>query len=213
MEIHPPEHPIRSLRAFATHILTTTISILIALGLEQLVERHRNHLLAENARANFAAELARNAAKVEAVSIVDKKFEKYFAALMPYLEAKMAHPDAKISDPDFSDVPTRTFLLLPSSAWDEALATQAMPQLSFAESRALTEAYSRQAALNLMSDRARDQWLSAARFGEDIDKLSAADLHDALQALRVGEKYLAVQEALDASVLADYRAAQAALLP
>ena len=46
MELHPPEHSIHTWRDFFIHIATITIGLLIALGLEGLVEyRHHRHLV------------------------------------------------------------------------------------------------------------------------------------------------------------------------
>lgn len=40
MDLHPPGGPVRSLKDFFVHIGVVTLGILIALGLEQLVEVH-----------------------------------------------------------------------------------------------------------------------------------------------------------------------------
>ncbi len=46
MEVHPPEHAIHNWRDFFIHIGTITIGLLIALGLEGLVEyQHHRHLV------------------------------------------------------------------------------------------------------------------------------------------------------------------------
>jgi len=60
MEVHPPEHPIHSARDFFLHLFTITIGLLIALGLEGLVEAaHHRHLL-HQAETNLRLEFAEN---------------------------------------------------------------------------------------------------------------------------------------------------------
>ena len=60
MEIHAPEHPVRSVREFLIHLAIVTIGILIALSLEGIVEwSHHNHLIRE-ARENIRSEIADN---------------------------------------------------------------------------------------------------------------------------------------------------------
>jgi len=60
MEIHAPHHPIMSLREFMVHLLTVTVGILIALGLEQSVETYHHHRLAAEARENMLIEVRDN---------------------------------------------------------------------------------------------------------------------------------------------------------
>lgn len=57
MELHAPGGPVRSLKDFLVHIGVVTLGILIALGLEQLVEAHHRSQLAKTAVASFRKEL------------------------------------------------------------------------------------------------------------------------------------------------------------
>lgn len=60
MEVHPPEHGIHNWRDFLVHMGTITLGLLIALGLEGLVEyRHHRHLV-HTAHRNLAAEVRTN---------------------------------------------------------------------------------------------------------------------------------------------------------
>jgi hypothetical protein len=54
MDLHPPGGPVRSLKDFFIHIGVVTPGILIALGLEQLVESHHRAHLADAAIATQA---------------------------------------------------------------------------------------------------------------------------------------------------------------
>ena len=60
MEVHPPDHAIRSWRDFIIHIATIVVGLLIAIGLEQSVEAlHHRHLL-HQAREQLREEMALN---------------------------------------------------------------------------------------------------------------------------------------------------------
>ncbi len=60
MEVHPPHEPIHSWRDFLLHLLTITIGLLIALGLEAAVESlHHRHIVRE-ARENIRREIEQN---------------------------------------------------------------------------------------------------------------------------------------------------------
>jgi hypothetical protein len=62
MEVHPPEHGIHSLRDFLVHMGTITLGLLIALGLEGLVERAHHKHLVHTAHENLTAEVRTNRA-------------------------------------------------------------------------------------------------------------------------------------------------------
>ncbi len=65
MELHVPEQPIHSWRDVALHLGIVTIGILIALGLESLVEWRHHRALAEEARENIVSELHDNRTEVD----------------------------------------------------------------------------------------------------------------------------------------------------
>jgi hypothetical protein len=67
MDIHPPEHPIRSVRDFLVQMFTVTCGIIIALGLEALVTWRSDASLASVTRADFRAEISENLANLEQV--------------------------------------------------------------------------------------------------------------------------------------------------
>ena len=60
MDVHAPHEPIHTWRDFLLHLATITIGLLIALGLEGLVEAaHHRHLL-HQAETNLRAEMSEN---------------------------------------------------------------------------------------------------------------------------------------------------------
>ena len=64
MEIHAPEQPIHTWRDVALHLGIVTIGILIALGLESLVESRHHQALAREARENIESEIRDNRGEV-----------------------------------------------------------------------------------------------------------------------------------------------------
>ncbi|MFI5106535.1 MAG: hypothetical protein ACHP79_16555, partial [Terriglobales bacterium] len=60
MEIHHPDGPIHSKKAFVVHMLTVVLGILIALGLDGIVTWMHHRALVREARANIATELRQN---------------------------------------------------------------------------------------------------------------------------------------------------------
>jgi hypothetical protein len=60
MDVHPPHEPIRSWKDFLLHLLTITIGLLIALGLEAAVEAIHHRHMVRDARANLRREITEN---------------------------------------------------------------------------------------------------------------------------------------------------------
>jgi hypothetical protein len=61
LDVHAPHEPIHSVRDFLLHLLTITVGLLIAVGIEGCVELHREHTLVREARATMREEIAHNA--------------------------------------------------------------------------------------------------------------------------------------------------------
>jgi hypothetical protein len=206
MDIHPPEHPIRSLRDFVIQLFTVTCGIVIALGLESLVVRHHEAALAHQARIEFAAEIAENQDRVRAAVAESGTILAWMEALIAAGTAREHHQPYKMpAGPN-----TRHFITLPATAWDTALATQAVSLLSFAEVRALSAAYTRQSALADLNGKARDQWVSMAAYG-DIADLSDDDVRHGLKDVMVAYAYARSIADLEARLMESYAAAARAL--
>ncbi len=60
MDVHAPHQPIHGFKDFLVHIVTITIGLLIAVGIEGLVERHRGHVLVREARGTLREEIEHN---------------------------------------------------------------------------------------------------------------------------------------------------------
>ncbi len=206
MDIHPPEHPIRSLRDFLLQIFTITCGIVIALGLEEAVRWRSDQALARITRADFKAEISENLANVEGLKPRMESDFQWMQTMVAWGEAKLRHQEAK--QPEF--LAQRSFTMLPKSAWDTALATQAIHQLRFAEARQLASTYGKQAALNDLEENAEHQWISLSSYG-DLDLLNDQESHAALGALRVAAAYTGSIIGTEDKVIASYKAALAEL--
>jgi len=206
MDIHPPEHPIRSVRDFLIQIFTVTCGIVIALGLEALVESRRDAKLLAETRQDFATEIAENLQKTQEVQARAAGDEAWIRNALAYGAAMLKHDTSKKLD----DIGNRKFVVLRNSAWETALTTQAIRLLPFGEARALAAAYNDQAALNDFSARARDQWIEVATAG-DVSNLTDPEIRAALGLLRVSYAYTASMELLQTRLIEEYMAAQKAI--
>ena len=203
MDIDPPEHPIRTFRDFAVQIFTVTCGIVIALALEALVtSRHEARLLHET-RQDFTAEINECIEKLQKVHGVVDHDTKWMQATLDWGDARLKHQPGKA--PDFLD--SRSFTVLPVSAWTTAQATQVLPLMRFAELRALAKAYNGGAAFNELSNHAREQWIGLAKFG-DLDSLSDDQVRAGLGELRVTLVFTMSLAAFEEKLIKQYQDAE-----
>ncbi|HTZ71352.1 MAG TPA: hypothetical protein VMB71_11930 [Acetobacteraceae bacterium] len=206
MDIHPPEHPIRSVRDFLLQIFTITCGIVIALALDGLVVNRRDASLVRTTRQDFAAEIADNMGKVQAIQGRMEADEDWIKQALAYGDARLKHQ----GNAAFTQIARREFITLRNAAWETALATQAMRLLHFDEARALATAYNQQAQLNEISAHAVDQWIGIAAFG-NIPDLTDAEMRDAMRQLRVAYAYTISIAWLEREQINTYKAAEAAM--
>jgi hypothetical protein len=94
LDVHPPHEPIHTWREFLLHIATITIGLLIALGLEGLVEwQHHRHLVHE-AERSLRAEIQSN--ENAAQNLLDEVHKQ-----QKTLDHDMAELDRMIIDPKY----------------------------------------------------------------------------------------------------------------
>jgi hypothetical protein len=196
LDIEPPEKPIKSFKDFAIHILTVTIGILIALGLDSLVEAHRHHELVEHARTDFRAEFMQNQTRLALDATASQAAKQELEGLIAYGQAKLVNQPATLP----TIQPTRSFVTLSSTAWETATATQAFLYLPFAETRDISATYSRQQVFNTMEARAEEQWFSLG----DPNDIAGADLKPALQKITIAYAYLVSLQVVRGQLLQDY---------
>ena len=202
MDIHPPHHPIRSIRDFLLQIFTVTVGIIIALGLEGLITWHSDQNLARITRDDFRAEITENLANLQKLNPGTQSDFKWMMAMVAYGEARLRHQDAK-QPPLLS---SRSFTTLSKAAWDTALATQAIHHLRFQEARQLASTYSKQASLNDLEDHAVHQWISLASYG-NLDLLQDQEARAGLGSLRVAAAYTGSILAAEDRLMESYKAA------
>ena len=179
MDLHPPGGPVRSVKDFFVHIGVVTLGILIALGLEQLVEAHHRANLAKIAVAGFRKELAYNEDEVKYVLTRMGELQGKIERAISTLSAAPTAPGAeRIDYPGFS------LDIVSTASWDTAIATQALNELPFDAVTRYAQAYG---ALRLFVETEREGltvWQGVHRFGTDPAALSQDQRTSLVQELR-----------------------------
>jgi hypothetical protein len=143
LDVHAPHDPIHSWKDFLLHLVIITLGLLIAVGIEGLVELHREHKLVKEARATMREEIQHNTDEMkEAVG----KLDQQAAAMKKNIETLtriQENPKDKTAqnasiNVDFSTIGLR------NTAWKTAETTGALSFMPYAESLKYSNVYSTQ---------------------------------------------------------------------
>jgi hypothetical protein len=174
MDVHPPHGPIQGWRDFFVHLIVITLGLLIALGLEGIVEWGHNRHLVHTAEANLRAEMVANrktlADDLKFLDDAQKQTESDLSILSAFKETNHGSADLKFhwiwNGPG-------------SAAWDTARNTGAVALMSYETAETYSDIYSQQALLGTQS-RAfiRDIYRTAAPLegGRRLEDLKPAEL-------------------------------------
>jgi len=198
MEFHVPG-PVRSLKDFFVHLGIVTLGILIALGLEQIVEAHHRVKIGHESVASFRHELAENRDHVNEV-----------LASLPHvheqIQAQIARITALGDAPPRSGVPIQPpslrYDFLSTAAWDTAIATQALNYIPEADARRYSESYT---AFRLFMDEERGGlaiWQELHGFGTDAAALTPEQRRSLIQQLQRYDGYASVLAVVGRGTLA-----------
>jgi hypothetical protein len=143
LDVHAPHHPIIGWKDFFIHLITITVGLLIAVGIEGCVELHREHKLVQEARETMREEIQHNSDQMkDAVGKLDKQTEamkKNIGTLTRIQEnpKDKAAQDAQINA-DFSIIGLR------ETAWKTAQTTGALSYMPYAEAQRYSDVYGAQ---------------------------------------------------------------------
>ena len=183
MDVHPVHGSIHSLRDFFLHLLTITIGILIALGLEGVVQwMHYRHLV-HMAETNLLIEIDRNRMEL-GKTVADLNTTKQqldsFLGVVHKLESDRGTP--------FSELKLDwTMASLHATSWNTASIAGAMAHMDFDEVERYTVVYDLQQQFVAEQDRAMGSANAVfglgTLLGKDAKKISQSELEDAERAI------------------------------
>jgi len=188
IDVHAPHEPVHGWRDFFLHIITITIGLLIALGLEGSVEwLHHRHLVHE-AEESLHSEIASNAKGVaDALADLHKQQAdlKHDVTMLDYFLKNKKFPEhgsmsIAFHIKGFDDV-----------SWKTAQSTGALSYMSYAQAQDYSDIYDTQDALYKSEQQAaRDAIISLAPFMDSTDATpdptpeDAKDMRQKIQVLQ-----------------------------
>lgn len=199
MEFHLPE-PIRNLKDFFYHLGIVTLGILIALGLEQIVEAHHRTKIGQSSLESFRRELRDNRDRVNEIL---GTLPKSRAQIESEIARVAALGDGVAKTPVPIDYPDLHFLLMSSAAWDTAIAIQALYYIPAEDAKRFSRAYG---AFEVFMNEERTgvaAWQDLRRFGDDAAVLTPSQRRDFIEQLHRYESYTYVVEMIGKGTLGD----------
>jgi len=143
LDVHAPHHHIEGWKDFFVHLLTISVGLLIAVGIEGCVELHREHKLVREARETMREEIQHNSGEMkDALGNLDKQaatMKKNIETLTRIQEnPKDKEAQTASISADFSVVGLR------DTAWKTAQTTGALSFMPYAESQRYSNVYGSQ---------------------------------------------------------------------
>jgi hypothetical protein len=174
IEVHSPHERISGFRDFLLHLLTITIGLLIALGLEGCVEwwHHRN--LRNEADARLHQEITDNQKELAATRSAVAKERENLISILKFLKARSANRPYDISQLSIHfEMGT-----LRNASWRTASATGALGYMEYPQVQRYASAYQVQDDFAAVQSRTLEEFLQLESYGVfefDPKKMSPAD--------------------------------------
>jgi hypothetical protein len=143
LDVHAPHHRIEGWKDFLIHLLTITVGLLIAVGIEGCVELHHEHKLVREARETMREEIQHNSNEMkDAVVKLDQQTEtmKKNIAVLTRIQENPKDKEAQNAqiDVNFSIIGLR------ETAWKTAQTTGALSFMPYAEAQRYSDVYGSQ---------------------------------------------------------------------
>ena len=143
LDVHAPHEPIHGVKDFLLHLLTITVGLLIAVGIEGCVELHREHKLVKEARATLREEIEDNSKVMEGALQDLQKEKSRVQKDMDLLTRIQVNPKDQVADGPSIDA-SFSNKSLKETAWKTAQTTGALSFMPYAEAQKYADIYQSQ---------------------------------------------------------------------
>lgn len=189
LDVHAPEHPIHGVREFLLHLFTITVGLLIALGLENMVEwRHHVHLK-HQAEETMRLEIRANQKDLKEVVAAIPREQESLKQIEAFLQARVAG-----KTPEVHSLQTGMIQVTPqNAAWQTASATGALSFMDYDEVQRFSSAYELQAKFERFEDAALPPILGIMASLATTDKpetMTPTQAEDALKEVHLSMAHL-----------------------
>jgi hypothetical protein len=206
LEVHPLHEKIHGFRDFLVHLFTITIGLLIALGLEALVEqRHHEHLRME-ADDNLRHEIQDNRKRVSDIRGAIGREQQNLVRALEYIQARNSHRPYDIGGISLG----YTWATLKDASWSTASATGALGFMDYSHVQKYADAYQLQAEFESLQRQTLGNYLtlhSYVAYGFDPTKFPASEAAAAEPEVRLTLAHIDAMNEIGAVLDKAYQAA------
>lgn len=143
MDVHAPHHSIEGWKDFFVHLLTITVGLLIAVGIEGCVELHREHRLVNEARETMREEIQHNSDQMKGAVTNLKNQRDRMQKNIDALTRIQENPKDKEAQKASINA-AYTIVGLRDTAWRTAQTTGALAFMPYAEAQRYSNVYGSQ---------------------------------------------------------------------
>jgi hypothetical protein len=201
MEIHAPHGPAHSFKEFLLQLVTITCGVLIALGLENVVQRRHQRSLIKESAANLAMEIRANRDTLERALEQMGKTQAELRTIMDVVHQLQANRTVKPGETTLSTAVTT----LATTAWNTAAGTGALGLMKYRDVTRYTRVYDQQQQFMDVERRFHDAMLELESYGPLLQgsylRISDAQTIDAERA--VGRAQVVTQMVRDIGKVLD----------
>lgn len=183
LDVHAPEHKIHNVRDFFIHLMTITIGLLIALGLEASVEAMHHRHQRQEADATIREEIRQNRDDLVKAQADIKVEIKNMVSVLDFVEARSKGQPVSGAGLtlNFHEGP------LQDAAWRTASSTGVVSYMDYAQVEKYAVAYKVQDQFEAMQQQTLDEYLQLDSYivkGFNPDAYSGDDAKTALPDVR-----------------------------
>jgi hypothetical protein len=155
LDVHPPHEKMHGFKDFLLHLLTITIGLLIALGLEGCVEHWKQRELKKDADTKLRQEIRDNAKEIASVHNANATEQANLIRIVDFMNARKKNQsyDTHQIRLDF------TLGDLKSASWKTAAATGALGFMDYDQVQRYAAVYQLQDKYSALQDQTIDEFL------------------------------------------------------
>ena len=206
LDVHPPHEPVHGIRDFLLHLLTITVGLLIALGLENAAEawhhRHQRHKADEIIRQ----EIRDNGRDLATVHAAIASETENLHGILDFLQARSEGRTYDIHKLTLSYSQNT----LSDASWSTAAATGILSYMGYEHVQSYARAYQLQAQFVALERESLQDFLelqSYVVYKFDPAKLTPADATAAMKDVRRAVAHLEATDQIGEQLRKDYEAA------
>jgi hypothetical protein len=205
LDVHPPHEKMHGFKDFLLHLLTITIGLLIALGLEGYAEHWRQRELKKDADTKLRQEIRDNAQEIASAHSANAREQENLKKIIDFMSAR------KNNEPYDTHEIRLNFALgdLNSASWKTAAATGALGFMEYDQVQRYSAVYQLQDKYSALQDQTIDEFLqlqSYVIFGFDPKKITPVDAGSAELDTRRALAHLVAMDQVGTALASEYDA-------